>query len=101
MGGGVQKNHPTVGHIPGGAIVERELPLSLAGKQTMSLNLNNPDFTTSLRLATVINRGLGEEIAPDSVTKVVLNERTGTVIMGENVRISTVAVSHGNYERYY
>jgi flagellar P-ring protein precursor FlgI len=128
-GGGVQKNHPTVGYISGGAIVERELPYSLRGKQTMSLNLNNPDFTTSLRLARVINKGLGEEIAqsvdagmvemtvplnyqeklvefisqlenleisPDAVARVVLNERTGTVIMGENVRISTIAVSHGN-----
>jgi len=35
-------------------------------------------------------------ITPDIVAKVVLNERTGTVVMGENVRISTVAVSHGN-----
>jgi len=128
-GGGVQKNHPTVGYIPGGAIVEKELPLHLLEKQTISLNLNNPDFTTCLRLNEVINKGLGEdiaqpidagtveikvplksqenlvefislienlEIAPDTIAKVVLNERTGTVIMGENVRISTVAVSHGN-----
>ena len=36
------------------------------------------------------------QIAPDNIAKVVLNERTGTIIMGENVRISTVAVSHGN-----
>ncbi len=32
----------------------------------------------------------------DSVAVVVMNEKTGTVVMGENVRISTVAVSHGN-----
>jgi flagellar P-ring protein precursor FlgI len=125
----VQKNHPTVGYIPAGAIIERELSLSLLEKQILSLNLNNPDFTTCLRLSQVINRGLGDgiarsvdastvevsipveyqkrlvefivqvenlEIAPDSIAKVVLNERTGTVIMGEKVRISTVAVSHGN-----
>jgi flagellar P-ring protein precursor FlgI len=36
------------------------------------------------------------DIRPDSVTKVVINERTGTVVMGENVRISTVAISHGD-----
>ena len=128
-GGGVQKNHPTVGYIPGGGIIERELPRNLMEGQTISLNLNNPDFTTCLRLTEVINRGLGEEtarpmdagtvkikvplesqeklvefislvenleIAPDSIAKIVLNERTGTVIMGEKVRISTVAVSHGN-----
>jgi len=128
-GGGVQKNHPTVGYIPGGAIVEKDLSLNLLERNAMSLNLNNPDFTTCLRLTRVINIGLGEElaqsvdagtveikipwefqerlvefislvenldIAPDTIAKVVLNERTGTVIMGENVRISTVAISHGN-----
>jgi flagellar P-ring protein precursor FlgI len=128
-GGGVQKNHPTVGYIPGGAIIEKDLSLNLLEKNVMSLNLNNPDFTTCLRLTRVINMGLGEEfaqsvdagtveikipgefrerlvefislvenldIAPDAIAKVVLNERTGTVIMGENVRISTVAISHGN-----
>lgn len=36
------------------------------------------------------------EVKPDIQAKVVLNERTGTIVMGENVRISTVAVSHGN-----
>jgi flagellar P-ring protein precursor FlgI len=35
-------------------------------------------------------------VTPDIVSKVVINERTGTVIMGENVRISTVAIAHGN-----
>jgi flagellar P-ring protein precursor FlgI len=35
-------------------------------------------------------------VTPDTVSKVVVNERTGTVIMGENVRISTVAIAHGN-----
>jgi flagellar P-ring protein precursor FlgI len=36
------------------------------------------------------------EIRPDNVAKVVMNERTGTIVIGENVRISSVAVSHGN-----
>jgi len=35
-------------------------------------------------------------VTPDSVSRVVINERTGTVIMGEGVRISTVAIAHGN-----
>jgi flagellar P-ring protein precursor FlgI len=38
----------------------------------------------------------GLSVTPDAVAKVVVNERTGTVVMGENVRISTVAISHGN-----
>jgi len=32
---------------------------------------------------------------PDIVARVIVDERTGTVVMGENVRISTVAVAHG------
>ena len=36
------------------------------------------------------------DVTPDITSKVVVNERTGTVVMGENVRISTVAIAHGN-----
>jgi flagellar P-ring protein precursor FlgI len=36
------------------------------------------------------------EIRPDAVARVVVNERTGTVVMGADVRVSTVAVAHGN-----
>ena len=36
------------------------------------------------------------EITPDQSSKVVINERTGTVVIGENVRLSTVAIAHGN-----
>lgn len=36
------------------------------------------------------------EVEPDMRARVILNERTGTVVMGAEVRISTVAVSHGN-----
>ena len=36
------------------------------------------------------------EVAPDAVAKIIVNERTGTIVIGENVRISTVAVAHSN-----
>ncbi len=36
------------------------------------------------------------EVTADHLAKVIINERTGTIVMGENVRISTVAISHGN-----
>ncbi len=36
------------------------------------------------------------QVTPDMVAKIVVNEKTGTVVIGENVRISTVAISHGN-----
>lgn len=128
-GGGVQKNHPTVGNIAGGAFIEREVPFQFAGRDHFRIILNNPDFTTSNRLAQMINTNSSDKIAhaidggtvevaipqaqrhnivefvstlehmeitPDRVAKVVLDERTGTVVIGENVRISTVAIAHGN-----
>jgi flagellar P-ring protein precursor FlgI len=128
-GSGVQKNHPTVGIISKGALVEKEIPFSLEGKRELDLSLFNPDFTTAEKVKEAINRFMGGpysrcvdsgtikigipgphqnnvaewiaslerlEVVPDSVAKVVLNEKTGTVVLGENVRISTVAVAHGN-----
>jgi flagellar P-ring protein precursor FlgI len=35
-------------------------------------------------------------ITPDAVAKVVVDERTGAIVMGQNVRISPIAISHGN-----
>ena len=35
-------------------------------------------------------------VIPDALARIVVNEKTGTIVMGEGVRISTVAVSHGN-----
>jgi flagellar P-ring protein precursor FlgI len=128
-GSGVQKNHPTVGIISKGALIEKEIPLALNGKKELTLSLFNPDFTTAEKVMGAINQSTGGafsrcldsgtiliavpesyqnrvvewissleklEIVPDAVAKVILNERTGTVVMGENVRISTVAVAHGN-----
>jgi flagellar P-ring protein FlgI len=46
-----------------------------------------------VRLVSLIE---GLTVTPDRSSKVVVNERTGTVVMGENVRISTVAIAHGN-----
>ncbi|MCP9451598.1 MAG: flagellar basal body P-ring protein FlgI [Nitrospira sp.] len=38
----------------------------------------------------------GLDVAVDAAAKVVVNERTGTVVLGEHVRIATCAISHGN-----
>ncbi|MBW1740673.1 MAG: flagellar basal body P-ring protein FlgI [Deltaproteobacteria bacterium] len=46
-----------------------------------------------VKLVTLIE---GLDVTPDTASKVVINERTGTVVMGENVRISTIAISHGS-----
>jgi flagellar P-ring protein precursor FlgI len=128
-GGETQKNHPTVGTIPGGAIIERAAPRSLDAKNPLIIQLHRPDFTTAARVAKTINETLGNRVARamdpgtievvlpqqfvgkpvelvagienlqiqrDAVARVIINERTGTIVMGEGVRISTVAISHGN-----
>jgi flagellar P-ring protein precursor FlgI len=128
-GGGVQKNHPTVARIPGGASVEREVPFHFAMMKDLVISLNDPDFTTAMRVTDAINTKLGKRLAspldagtiridvpdgmrkemvglmaslqqiniePDSTAKVILDERTGTVVMGRDVRISSVAIAHGN-----
>jgi len=128
-GTGVQKNFPTVGRVVNGALIEKEIPNKFNQKQSLTLTLHSPDFTTSSRVAQAINIAFYDQIArthdagtievkvpqnymgnvvalvtmieslgvtPDTVSKVIINERTGTVIMGENVRISTVGIAHGN-----
>ena len=128
-GGGAsqQKNFPTVGAIPSGAIVERDVPTQFAADGGIALALNRPDFTTASRIAEVVSRRFGpiaaardagtvvvgvppeyagnlvgfiaavEElpVSPDNAAKVVVNERTGTVVMGGNVTIDAVAVAQG------
>ncbi|MDD5724115.1 MAG: flagellar basal body P-ring protein FlgI [Syntrophales bacterium] len=127
--GGVVKNHTTVGCIPDGALVERELDYDFGDKREFTINLHNPDFTTCQRMAEIINAQIAGvhavvvdfasirvsmedsfqgsivalisaaenlEVTVDSRAVVVMNERTGTIVMGENVRISTVAIAHGN-----
>ncbi len=122
-------NHPTVGRIPNGAIVERAAP-SLAPGGKLNLQLRRPDFTTSARIANAVNTGFSDanvaraensalvsvilpkeradraiefiaelenlSVDVDRPAKVVVNERTGTIVMGNQVRISPVAILHGN-----
>lgn len=44
----------------------------------------------------LLARAEGVEVRPDVTARVVINEKTGTVVMGHDVRISTVALAHGN-----
>jgi flagellar P-ring protein precursor FlgI len=126
-GASQQKNFPTVGSIPNGAIVEREVATQFESDGSVVFVLNKPDFTTANRVSEAIDRRFGpiskardaasvmvyvpleyagnlvgfvsavEElpVTPDNAAKVVVNERTGTVVMGGNVTIDTVAVAQG------
>jgi flagellar P-ring protein precursor FlgI len=128
-GDSAQKNHPTVGTITNGALVERAIPFDLFQSHRIRVVLKQPDFTTMTRVVKRINSHFGrplavaidsaslevaiaDDLAKDPVqllatveqldviqdvdAKVVVNERTGTIIMGENVTINTVALAHGN-----
>ncbi|AQS84730.1 MAG: flagellar basal body P-ring protein FlgI [Acetobacter aceti] len=119
-------NIPTNGHIANGAVVEREVPVDLANRKQMHLSLRNPDFTTAGRIAQAINGSLGSNIArvmdprtialdltlrdsipalsrigdlmvePDTLAKVIVDDASGTIVIGNDVRISTVAIAQGN-----
>ncbi|MEO5958829.1 MAG: flagellar basal body P-ring protein FlgI [Opitutaceae bacterium] len=127
-GATVQKNHPTVGNISSGAIVEREVPATFVRDNVLRLLLHNPDFTSAARMADAINTQwpgsalpvdsgtlrvtlpanyqgrdvafidvLGQvETAADTLARIVINERTGTIVATSTVRISQVAVAHGS-----
>lgn len=123
-----RQNITTVGRVPGGAIVEREVPTDYTMGGQVALLLRDPDFTTAQRIADAINQVYGViayasdagrvdvnlpgpylqapaaflanagnlEIEPDTTAKVAVNERSGTVVLGGNVKISSVGVAHGN-----
>src|SRR6202451_3691253 len=54
---------PSSGRIPNGATVEKGVPTQLALGEAITLNLNDPDFTTATRLVASVNKGVGDGIA--------------------------------------
>ncbi len=124
-----QRNHPTVGRIASGAIIERQVPIKFHESSVLSYSLRHADFTTASNVSKAINKKYGDgtafpkdsstisivipeefvndrvnfiasiesmKVKSDSNARVVVNERTGTIVMGQDVRLSTVAISHGN-----
>jgi flagellar P-ring protein precursor FlgI len=129
----VTKNHPTVGRIPAGAIVEKAEIATFVEHTTegrfITLNLRNIDFSTAEHISQAVNQKFPDsalvadagtirihipkqigsteipgfinditqlEVMVDMPAVVVINERTGTIIVGENVGISAVAISQGS-----
>ena len=124
---GRSKNITTVGTAAGGAIVEKSVEDSLGQNGSISLSINNADFSTSARVANAINSRYGNvasavnpgrvqvmipmnyrnnlvgfvanienlSVMPDSIAKVVVNERTGTIVMGGNITVDKVAIAQG------
>ena len=121
-------NVPTAGRIPGGATVERSVDAGFATTPQLRFDLADADLTTVRRVADIINKRSGKEIAraidattvtidapqgaeirtsmmgqienfevdpANAAARVVVNARTGTVVINGAVRISPVAVTHG------
>lgn len=124
-------NHPTVGRVPEGGIVERLAP-SAAPRNEVKLQLQRMDFGTASLISTAINRKFASagialahadngslvsvlvprefvnrevefiailqdiEVEPQRISKIVVNERTGTIVMGKEVHVAPVAIMHGN-----
>jgi flagellar P-ring protein precursor FlgI len=125
-----QVNHPTVGRIPNGGLIERDSAVDLTKLHHVSLLLNEASFTTVEEVATVVNRELATpaanvvdsrrveieipvsgsadvpallarienfEVRVRRKAKVVVNERTGTVVLGRDVRLGAVSILHGSF----
>ncbi|MFW5959940.1 MAG: flagellar basal body P-ring protein FlgI [Chitinivibrionales bacterium] len=130
-----RKNHVMVGRIPDGAIVQNEYKMNTLDEGDLAISLNQPDFTSAVKMAEAVNDNFSDLIdeidvaVPEdpstvvlnyaeikgemnglmsfvsrvenirfdraSQAKVVVNERTGTIVAGGDVRISDVAVTHG------
>jgi flagellar P-ring protein precursor FlgI len=127
-GASVTRGVPTAGRIANGAVVEREIDFAFAQGDRIRLSLRNPDLTTARRIAEAVNRHARGQVAaatdprtvvlditgrervgfladieqlrvqPDQVARVVIEEASGTIVMGANVRVSTVAIAQGNLD---
>ncbi len=128
-GSRITVNIPSVGRIPNGATIEREVPSPFSNGDTITFNLMRADFTTARRVVEAINGKLGPDMAyahdatsvsvraprdpsqrvsflsilenievnpAEDAAKVVINSRTGTIVIGQNVKVSPAAITHGN-----
>jgi flagellar P-ring protein FlgI len=122
----VSRGVTTSGRIGNGAIVEREINFDLGAQNSIHLALKNPDFTTAERIASAINAAKGANtakvldpstvlvtasngnavklltdieqlpVAVDQPARVVIDEASGTIVMGADVKVSRVAIAQGN-----
>ena len=128
-GANVRQNHVTVGRVPMGAYIEREIPSTITDGERITLLLKRPDFMTASNIEQVLNDSLGPRSATalgagainvkipladqDGLvsfiarlknlpvesalpSRVVLNERTGTIVVGGEVSVKPCQVAHGN-----
>jgi flagellar P-ring protein precursor FlgI len=125
------KNVSTVAIIPGGANVERAVPFEFNDQAGVTLNMFNPDFSTTMAVVKKINTAMGGkfataadastikldvppqskgnlvplmaalenlEVSPDAKAKVVVDEKTGTVVVGLKTQLMRAAITQGNLQ---
>ena len=125
-GSSISKGVPTAGRIAAGGIIEKETGFQMVNMEELRMTLRNPDFTTSRRISDVINGRFpysaqaqnptivavrppanmdmisfitaieNLEVEPDGPAKVIIDEVAGVIVMGDDVRISQVAIAQGN-----
>ena len=128
-GSKVQVNHLNAGRIPGGATVERAVPVALGQDGMIRLELNTTDFSTAKRIVDAVNTrfGMGTAAALDGraiqvrtpaesdqrvgflaemeslainpaqmPARVIVNSRTGSVVMNQAATVDQCAIAHGN-----
>ena len=121
----VTEGVPTVARIENGAIVEQEIPFDMNSMEDVRISLRSPDFTTARRVTNAVNGALGGNrarmldpttievsrqgddvpmllaeienlrVSPDTAARVVIDAKSGTIVIGQDVRIDRVAVSQG------
>lgn len=126
------KNHPTVGVLPSGGKVEREVPSSIVSEHGyiyLDMRAMHNAFGNMVRITDAVNgiypnaavatpdgrtvrvsvppdlpehlhvafldSILALEVIPDDVSRVIVNERTGVIVMGGDVRLRPGAVHQG------
>ncbi|MEC9291467.1 MAG: flagellar basal body P-ring protein FlgI [Pseudomonadota bacterium] len=60
-----------------------------------TVDLSVPESLRS-EMASIIQKTENVRVQPDSIARVVIDEKTGTIVMGKDVKISPVAISHSN-----
>lgn len=118
----------TTGRVPGGGIMERDMVTDIGDETSLTLTMEESDYTMSARIAQTISDiispakavdgnsiqvSIPEKFLNDRISflsilenvevrpttekaRVVVNERTGTVVIGADVKLLPAAVAHGN-----
>lgn len=126
LGSSVQVNHSNTGRIPNGGVVVTSQDMNLTGTTEVGLVLRRPDFTNAQRISEAISADLAPatvehagmvrvdvsavegganaflaamedlDVEVDVPARVVINERTGTIVAGGAIRVNEVMVTYGS-----